>query len=97
MIALFTSLGGPAGVARLVGRHRSTASRWLSGSRPMPAWVARRLREMAQYLGSRMAEAAIELKMEHIPEGEVRAARGWAGRRQAFHKRFGHCPERRGG
>jgi hypothetical protein len=97
MAALFKALGGPAGVARLVGRDRSTTSRWLSGARPIPAWAAKRLREFAQYLASRMADAAIELKLRHIPESEARAARGRARRRQAFFDRFGYWPERRGG
>jgi hypothetical protein len=52
---------------------------------------------MAQYLGSRMVDAAIELKMEQIPEVEARAARGRAVRRQGFCHRFGHWPEPRGG
>jgi hypothetical protein len=53
-----------AWVARLLGRDRSTTSRWLSGARPMPAWAAIRLRELASYLASRMTDAAIELKLK---------------------------------
>ena len=94
MTALFRALGGPAGVARLLGRDRSTTSRWLSGARPMPAWAAIRLRELASYLASRMTDAAIELKLKHIPEAEQRASRGRALRRQAFYDRFGHWPEK---
>ena len=81
MTALFRALGGPAGVARLLGRDRSTTSRWLSGARPMPAWAAIRLRELASYLASRMTDAAIELKLKHILEAEQRAPRGRRGGR----------------
>ena len=81
MTALFRALGGPAGVARLLGRNRSTTSRWLSGARPMPAWAAIRLRELASYLASRMTDAAIELKLKHILEAEQRAPRGRRGGR----------------
>jgi hypothetical protein len=88
---LFAVLGGPAGVARLLGRHPSTASRWLSGDRPLPADAARELRRQAQYAQSRLVEAAFDLNAD-IQQGEMRAARGRVQRRQAFHDRFGYWP-----
>jgi hypothetical protein len=88
---LFAVLGDPAGVARLFGRHPSTASRWLSGDRPLPADAARELLRLAQYAQSRLIEAAFDLNLD-IQQGEARAARGRARRRQAFHDRFGDWP-----
>jgi hypothetical protein len=93
---LFAALGGPAAVARMFHRHPSTASRWLSGDRPLPVDVARELRRLGQYAQSRLIEAGSDLNL-YIQQGEQRAVWGRTARRQAFRQRFGHWPEQRGG
>ena len=91
--ALFAALGGPAGVARIVRRHPSTASRWLNGHRPIPAAAAKRLHKEAADLATGLIAAGTELMHRIIPEAERRAAAGRIRRREAFQDRLGHLPE----
>jgi hypothetical protein len=70
---LIAALGGPAQAARMLGRDRSTLNRWRTGTRPIPAWAATRMRELAIAINQEMIRLAYEL-MTDIRLGEERRA-----------------------
>jgi hypothetical protein len=76
-------MGGPAEAARYMSRDRSTLNRWRTGARPIPAWAATRMRELAIGISQEMIRLAYDLKTD-IREGEERAARGRAARAAVF-------------
>jgi len=88
---LIAALGGTAEAARLFDRHPSTICRWRSGERPLPAAIAKRMRELAEAIIQEMIRLAYELKAD-IRKGEERAARPRGYRRHAA--RGGYRPER---
>jgi DNA-binding transcriptional regulator YdaS (Cro superfamily) len=71
---LIAALEGPADAARVFGVHRSTLNRWRTGARPIPAWAATRMRELATEISQEMIRLAYELKTD-IRQGEDRRAR----------------------
>jgi hypothetical protein len=71
---LIAALGGPAHAARLMGRDRSTLNRRRTGTRPIPAWAATRMRELAIEVNQEMIRLAYDLKTD-IRLGEERRAR----------------------
>jgi hypothetical protein len=71
---LIAALGGPAQAARMMGRDRSTLNRWRTGKRPIPAWAATRMRELAIAVDQEMIRLAYDLKTD-IRLGEERRAR----------------------
>jgi hypothetical protein len=80
---LIRAMGGPAEAARHMSRDRSTLNRWRTGARPIPAWAATRMRELATDISQEMIRLAYDLKTD-IREGEERAARGRAARVRTF-------------
>jgi hypothetical protein len=88
---LFAALGGTAEVARNFRRHPSTIYRWRLGERPLPAPVAKRLREVAERISQEMIGLAFDLKAD-IREGEERALRPRGYRKHSA--RGGYGPER---
>jgi hypothetical protein len=80
---LIRALGGTAAAARYMRRDRSTLSRWRTGARPIPAWAAKRMRELATEISQEMIRLAYDLAKD-IREGEERAARGRAARTAVF-------------
>jgi hypothetical protein len=88
---LIAALGGTAEAARLFGRHPSTICRWRSGERPLPATVAKRMRELAMEIDQEMIQLAYALKTD-IRKGEERALRPRGFRRHSA--RGGYSPER---
>ena len=83
--ALIRALGGTAAAARYMSCDRSTLNRWRTGARPIPAWAATRLRDLATELSQEMIRLAFDLKTD-IHEGEKRAARGRAARAAVFYR-----------
>lgn len=88
---LFAALGGKSQAARYFGRDPSTICRWRSGARPLPAAIARRMRELALEIEQEMIRLAYDLKAD-IRQGEERALRPRGFRRHA--SRGGYSPER---
>jgi hypothetical protein len=82
---LIRAMGGPAEAARHMSRDRSTLNRWRTGARPIPAWAATRMRELATDISQEMIRLAYALKAD-IREGEERAARGRAARTAVFYR-----------
>jgi hypothetical protein len=80
---LIRAMGGPAEAARHMSRDRSTLNRWRTGARPIPAWAAKRMRELATEVSQEMIRLAYDLAKD-IREGEERAARGRAARAAVF-------------
>ena len=81
---LIAALGGPAQAARMMGRDRSTLNRWRTCARPIPAWAATRMRELAMAVNQEMIRLAYELKTD-IRLGEERRARMIATGRANFY------------
>jgi hypothetical protein len=81
---LIAALGGPAQAARMMGRDRSTLNRWRTGARPIPAWAATRMRELANAVSQEMIRLAYDLKTD-IRLGEERRARMIATGRANFY------------
>ena len=81
---LIAALGGPAQAARMMGRDRSTLNRWRTCARPIPAWAATRMRELAIDVSQEMIRLAYDLKTD-IRLGEERRARMIATGRANFY------------
>src|SRR5262249_20252514 len=61
---LIAALRGPAQAARQLGVHRSTLKRWRTGARPIPAYAATRMRELAIGINQELIRLAYDLQTD---------------------------------
>lgn len=81
---LSDAFGGAAAAARMFGRDPLTVANWRTGASPLPAEVARTLRERAEYVIGHLQVEARRLRSDEIPEAEHRSAYGLVRRRRVF-------------